>query len=291
MSKYKNLLQKLNIDETFTKAVKPPEFNHVKDNIPMIANYNFMADLLFLPDDNGFKYLFVIVDLATDKFDCEPVKTKDAAQVLKAMQNCFKRKFISQPNASIRTDGGKEFHGVFQKWLYDHNILHKEGLAGRHNQVANVENLNKLIGRFLNGYMNATEVKTGKVSTKWIAALPAIRKSLNEIRTKKMPKHPADVDVPLFDPFIVSKHGNKTVVKSRKPKFSEGQSVYYVSPVPLTALGKKQSTTAFRVGDRRWSKDTYPIKSIYSYSNPSQYRYALEGVPGVSFTEQELMLP
>eukprot|EP01038_Epipyxis_sp_PR26KG_P015612 gene15612-21099_t len=105
-----------------------------------------------------------------------------------------------------------------------------------------------------------------------------------------MPDNPADVDVPLFDPFIVSKRGNKTVVKSRKPKFSEGQSVYYLSPVPLTALGKKQSTTNFRVGDRQWSKDTYPIKSIYSYSNPSQYRYALEGVPGVSFTDRELML-
>jgi hypothetical protein len=52
MSKFRNLLSQLHIDETFSKRIKakPTEgYNHVKDNIPLIANYNFMADTLYLP--------------------------------------------------------------------------------------------------------------------------------------------------------------------------------------------------------------------------------------------------
>ena len=52
MSKFKTLLSQLHIDETFSKRIKakPTEgFNHVKENIPLIANYNLMADLLYLP--------------------------------------------------------------------------------------------------------------------------------------------------------------------------------------------------------------------------------------------------
>ena len=43
---YNDLLAELNIRETYTKAPRlPKKFNRVKDNIPLIADYNFMADL------------------------------------------------------------------------------------------------------------------------------------------------------------------------------------------------------------------------------------------------------
>jgi hypothetical protein len=291
MSKFDKLLNDLKIDETFTKPQKrklpPNQYNHVKDNIPMISDYNMMADLLFLPSDNGNKYLLVIVDLATNNFDCEPIKNKNASTVLAAMEKCFKRNYIKQPKASIRTDAGKEFKGVFHKWLYDHNILHKVGLPGRHNQMANVENLNKQLGRLLNGFMNAVEVKTGKTSKKWIAALPIIRKQLNDIRELDMPDEPEDVDIIPFDPYVKTKNGKYIMLK---PKYKIGQKVFYVSPLPLTALGKKQPTTNFRVGDRQWSADSHKIKEIYSYANPSRYRYGLSEMNNVSFMEHELML-
>jgi hypothetical protein len=101
MSKYKDLLEELDTDETFTKTKQrkraPEEYNHVKDNIPMKANQNMMADILFLPNDNGYKYLLVVVDLATDKFDMEPLKTKKAFEVLLAMKGMFDRPYIERP--------------------------------------------------------------------------------------------------------------------------------------------------------------------------------------------------
>ena len=44
------LIKKLNIDETYTKAPKQKVFNKVKDNVPHVEDYNFMADLLLLPE-------------------------------------------------------------------------------------------------------------------------------------------------------------------------------------------------------------------------------------------------
>lgn len=290
-SKFKDLLAELEIDETFTKTHqrKQSEYNHVKDNIPMKANQNMMADLLFLPNDHGYKYLLVLVDLATDKFDIEPLKSKKAFDVLLAMKRMFDRPYIERPDASLKTDDGKEFKEVFHKYLYNNNILHKVALAGKHTQMANVENLNRQLGRLINGYMNAKELKTGKTYTEWTSILPTIRAKLNKQRAKKMPANPATVDPIPFDPFIVNGKGKKAKVKFRKPKFRIDQRVYYLSPVPLTALGTKQNTTNFRAGDRQWSKESYLVKEIYCYSNPSRFRYKLSGVKrDVSFAENEL---
>ncbi len=141
MGKFKELLESLNINEKFNKRIrKQKEYNHVKDNVPLVEDYNMMADLLYLPAYNGYKYLFVIVDLASDEFDIEPIKNKEPETVLKAMLKCFKRGYISKPEYTLKTDGGKEFKGVF-----------------------NVESLNRQLARLFNGYMNAIEVKTGKV--------------------------------------------------------------------------------------------------------------------------------
>ena len=108
----------------------------------MKEDYNFMADILYLPKDkNGYAFLLVVVDLATDDFDIEPIKATlpkgskvvkrdslTAQSALDAMLRMFKRKFIKKkPYASIRTDGGSEFASVFDKYCYDNSILHRVG--------------------------------------------------------------------------------------------------------------------------------------------------------------------
>ena len=114
-----------------------------------------MADLLQLPKTSkGYTHLLVVVDLASSEFDIEPLKSTTAEATLDAMLKMFKRKYVKKPYASIRTDGGSEFKGVFHKWLYDNSILHKTASPYRHKQMANVEALNKQLARLFNGYMN-----------------------------------------------------------------------------------------------------------------------------------------
>jgi hypothetical protein len=146
----KSILDKLGIDETFSKRISKPKnaFNEVKTQIPNKEDYNMMADVLHLPTDkNGYKYCLTVVDLATDEFDIEPMKELDPDESLSAIKKIFNRKNVKLPYSSIRTDGGNEFKGAFDKFCYDNNILHSVGIRGRHQQQANVESLHRQLGR------------------------------------------------------------------------------------------------------------------------------------------------
>ena len=81
------LLRKLKIDETYTKPVKNIKFDKVRENTYPMGQYNMMADVLFLPTTRyKYSYLFVIVDLWSNKFDIEPIRTKTPDEFLKAMK-------------------------------------------------------------------------------------------------------------------------------------------------------------------------------------------------------------
>lgn len=276
--KLNDLIKKLDIDETYTKPIKRPKrFTKVKDNIPLVDNYNFMADLLFLPTDKkGFKYLLVLVDLANDSFDIEPIKNKDAETVLDAMKAMFKRKYIKKPYASIRTDDGKEFKGVFAKYLYNNDILHKTALPQRHTQLSSIDSLCYQLGRIFNGYMNSKEIETKKVYREWTDILDTVRKDGNKIRAKTLPEDYQTHNYPVF-------HSKK------ESKYKKGDIVYRALEVPNNSLGNKQSTTQFRAGDYRFDLVPKKVLQVLYYAGYEPYRYIIEGFPNVSYTEKQLL--
>jgi len=271
------ILKELKINEKYSKPVKiKKEFSKVKDNIPLKADYNFMADLLELPEtEKGFKYLLVVVDLATDEFDIEPIKNNKSLTVVDAMKRMFNRRYIKKPYASIRTDGGAEFKDAFEKYCYENNILHKIGVAGRHQQTANVERLNRELGRLFNGYMNAIEEKTGETYREWVEVVPKVRTMLNDFRKK-----------PEGDPFT---DVYPTVDLTKQPKYKIHDVVYRMSEKPLDALGRKQNTQNFRMGDYRWERIPRKIVKVLRYAGKVPIRYILENLPNVAYAEYELM--
>jgi hypothetical protein len=274
------ILDKLNIDETYTKPLRKIKFDHVKDNVFPAANYNDMADVLYLPQtSNGYKYLLVVVDLYTNAFDIEPMKQLTADAALKAFQAIIKRKYIKLPYASIRTDNGNEFKGVFHKYMYDHSVLQRYAEPYRKQQLANVESLNAQLGRLFNGYMNMKELQTHKAYRNWNDIIDTVRVELNEKRKLNAPpSHENIFNVPLKD-----------IDVTKEPKFKIGDLVYPKLEVPYSALGHKQNTTNFRKGDFRYDiKNPRAIEKILYY--PNNIRYILEGRPNVSYVEQELKL-
>jgi len=275
MSKIKALIKDLGIDETFTKP-QPKEtmFTKVKGVIYPEEDYNFQADLLELPKTKkGFRYLLVVVDLWTNEFDIEPLKTKTPKIVLSAFKKMIKRKHLNLPEASVRTDGGTEFKGDFAKFLFDESILKKTAMKGRHQQMANVERLNKTLGRLFNGYMNKKEVETGKIYKEWIDIIDQVRTKLNEAR-KTYPKK--------------FKFASFRMVN---PKFKVGDLVYYkLTPSQAEDTFGNQLKGGFRTGDRRFSKKARKIKQIFAYKGNVPVRYQLNFLPNVSFAESELKL-
>ncbi len=269
-----NLLKKLNINETYTKPIKNIVYDKVKQNTYPKANYNFMADLLHLPKTKeGFSYLFVIVDIWSNVFDMEPVKNKTPEDVLNALKKIMKRKYIKDIKASIRTDSGTEFKGVFHKWLYNQNILQRIAEPNRHQQMGNIEMLNGILGRLLNGYMNTKEEESGTDYREWTDVLDIIRTDLNEMRLRKDGNPAKDIMTPPTDAV---------------PKFKVGDLVYYKSERPLNALGNFQNTNTFRMGDYRYNiKEPRKIKVVLYY--PKNIRYLLNTKENVSYAESELL--
>jgi len=268
------LLKDLEIDETYTRPIKKQKvFNNIRNRTVQKEDYNMMADLLELPTTSkGYKYLFVIVDLFSREFDIEPIKNKEASTVLNAMKKCFTRDYVKSPYSSLRTDDGSEFKGVFHKYLYDNNILHKRALPYRKTQLATVEALNKQLGRLLNGYMNTQEERTGETFRDWDKIVPKVREALNEIRrdvrTKEYPVLPNNV----------------------KPKYKVGDVVYYTLDYPEDALGNKQDTKDFRVGDYRWSQDAKKVIEVIPFTDKPYFRYLLEGRTNASYSDNQLKI-
>ena len=61
-----------------------------------------MADLLQLPEaSQKNKYCLVVVDIATNKFDLEPLKNKESKTTLNAFKKIFKRKILTRPKVSL----------------------------------------------------------------------------------------------------------------------------------------------------------------------------------------------
>lgn len=277
----KSIIEKLNLDDRLNKNYSyQKKFNKVWLEIPHEKDYNEMADLIeFVKSPSGFKYLFVIVDLYTLKFDCEPIKAKSSKDVLDAMLKCFQRNYVKKPFASISTDGGTEFKSVFHKWVFDQNIYHKEGVPYRHKQQSVVESVNNQITRLVMLYINKKSKELKKEFTNWVEVIPDIRKYLNEYREnifKSKVKRYKDYNIV-----------NQNI--TTKPKFHIGQMVHYKLDYPENFNMEKQATPTFRNGDYRYSTVVRKITKVIFMNSYPYYRYMLEHLPNVSFSEYELL--
>ena len=88
--KDKNFLEK---QEIYNLYKRPPKENkNESSNISAFEdNQIHQADLLFLPDDRGFKYCLVVVDCSSHLTDAEGIKTKTADEALHAIIKIYKR--------------------------------------------------------------------------------------------------------------------------------------------------------------------------------------------------------
>ena len=281
-NKYKDFEQSLgfignkNDNTLLSNLLKPPKNDKGPDmphtHNPM-KNGSHQADLLFLPDDNGYKYALVVVDLATRITDAEPLKTKTAKAVLDAIKKIYKRKYLKQPDY-LEVDAGKEFRDVFEKYFKNKTIIRVKE-AGRHRQQSVVETRNGLIGKTLNKRMTAEEVNTGVQSNDWVKFLPNVIESINKFYSEKA-EH-IDGNAPM--------KGNKNTLQI----LPEGIMVRTQLDNPVNHLNNKKLFGKFRLGDVRWTKDPKPITQIYFRPDaPPMYKVGTND--NVAYTKNQLQV-
>lgn len=276
------ILSELGLNDNLTQIVhKEKVFTKVKDVVPLKEDLNFMADLLFLPEaiigKKKYPYCLVLVDLATNEFDIEPVENKEPQTILNGFKAMNKRSFvhIDKNSATLSTDAATEFKGVVSKWLYDESIYHKIAIPNRHTQLSNLNYLCRQLGKVFNLYMNQKEIETGKVYKNWTDKISQIRTIMNSVRKFTLPKDLTTYEYPIFD------------FNAKPNKYKVGDIVSILLNTPEDALGNKQTTTKFREGDIRWSEPK-KIERVLYFPAPINYRYLVSGITNASFTEPQI---
>lgn len=120
--------------------------------------------------NDGCKFLLVLIDIFTKKCWVYPLKNKSANEMFPAMQRWLRR--LRQPPAKLVTDRGLEFtNRRLQGLLREHNV--EWFAAGGTMKAAIAERVNKTLQVLIYKYLTANE------TTRYIDKLPAIVASYN----------------------------------------------------------------------------------------------------------------
>ncbi len=111
-------------------------------------NFDWQADLLdmskFSRNNEGYKWILIVIDIFNRKTWAEPLKTKNNNDVTSAF-----KKIISNNNGDypkkILTDDGGEFKGSFKKILHDNNVIHRVTISTDHNLLGPINRFSKTL--------------------------------------------------------------------------------------------------------------------------------------------------
>lgn len=250
----------------------PKFYNFVEDN-------THMMDILYLPDDNGFKYCLVVMDIATNKMDAEPLKRIGSSDIVQGLKDIYKRKILNKPSKVI-TDSGSEFKGMFKEYLNVNKINLKTALPGRHRQVGPIEKKNQILGKILMMRMFAVELLTGEENKEWVDDLKDIIDQMNNKYYHE----------PLTSEELIKKFSPWNKVKQKLIPIGTKVRVKLDQPKNIT---DKKLHGNFRSGDHRWSIEHYKIINIiFDPIEPVMYEIDKPLKPNqkVAYTKQQLQI-
>ena len=275
---FKDVIKDIGINEFYTKADTKQKYNKFITAVVPEEDFNYMSDLIEMPTTSkGFKWILVVLDLATNVFDIEPMQNKEAVSTLNAFKKIVKRGMLILPEISFKTDGGSEFKGAFQKYLTEHGIMHKTAKAYRKQQMGPVEGLNTTVARILMTYLNDKSMEKGKDYSDWTDILDMVREEVNKYRVRDLDKLRQYQDKRYFDPEVAG-----------DPEFNVGDYVHYKVDRPIDIHGNPINDSKFRAGDRIFSLETRQIDDILCYPSEPYYRYKLHDMVNVSYSASEL---
>ena len=230
-------------------------FNHFQIDIPY---ERFETDLLFLPNDSGFRYCLTVIDCASRYKWVAPVKSKTASAVLNAFLKITKQENYKKPKTLV-ADDGSEFKGEFKRYMEENGIDFTQNTKG--NYTAFAERFNGLLSINIFKRQQQRELETGKVSKVWIKDLQPIVEEMNNTVTSMIKMKP--VDAIKLD--IVPQQENSYSQRDANTIRPIGTIVRYLLKKdeiqnPAT---KKFTTERRRLTDPIWSIGTYKVVNHY----------------------------
>lgn len=241
-------------------------------------NTYHQADLLFMPNDNGFRYILMVADAHNKKIDAEPIHNKEAKTVRNAFKKIYAREPLDLPHI-IQTDAGHEFKGDVKEYFKDNKVDLKYGKPGRHRQQSIVERANQKVASLLFKRMTSQELKTNETSREWVDDLPEAIEVINE-----------HLPTPLLKP----KFNYPLVTKYNKELIPIGTKVRVQLDNPMDVGTDKRLAGKFRSTDVKWDKKERIVKQISIRPGfPPMYLLDGKGKNGlelVAYTKNQLQI-
>ena len=266
-------LNKQPIYQLYKAKPKVIKFPHYTQDKP---NHTHQIDLLFLPHDMKYKYALTVIDIASRYKEAEPLKTKTAREVSKAIEAIYQRSPLKFP-ANIMCDKGHEFMGEFIQLMKKHDTKIHRSLDKK--KVAFVERFNKTLSEKIFAHQYANEIEDKEVSREWVKRLPAVIEAINNEVTRMIDMKPIDaiklesVKQPAYD---------KDFAEEDIPIDSRVRYLY--------KPGEAENDNRYRATDPIWSIDVYGIDEIRPFENQPSL-YTLQDLDEErTFTKQQLQV-
>lgn len=281
---YDNIYKALNVSKNslIFDLTKKPKDKGLLHHQAFDKDATHQADLLYLPDDDGFKYVLSVVDVATRIADAEALKNRTADTISKAFKKIWKRKALDKP-IFLKVDDGSEFKGNFNNFVKRNGIKLIRGKPGRSRSQALVEYINLVIGKSIMIKQGNDELVDDIENTEWKNDLKPIIEEYNKFitlndtlnkdkgkpsRKEKIYKELKNIPPPPPDMLEV---GQKVRIPLDKPE----------------NINNKRLSGKFRVGDRRYEKEPRKIVDVL-VGNPIVY--TVEGLEHTVYPREALLI-
>lgn len=233
---------------------------------------SYQADLMFMPEDDGYRYLLTVVDIYNNDMDVEPLKSKHPEEVLRGFKKVFGRKHVaSPPKYMISLDNGSEFKGVVKKYFNDRGVAVKYARPYRHMQQGKVEAMNSVVAKILMTIMKNNQLITDTPTQEWVKYVRPVIDIINKNKRHR------------------KKEEKKEPICNQKSceLLPQGTKVRVVLEYPEDYRREKLSGKS-RHGDIRWSKATEVEEAFLIPNQPVLYK--VKGHKGVLFKRKELQV-
>lgn len=261
-------------------------------NVPITQVYEknntHQIDLLYLPDDNGYKQALVCVDLASSYVGAEPLKdNRSSDEALKALLKIYKRsKYLKMPER-LEMDQGAEFKGSFYTYFHNLGVVMRYKRTGRHRSQSKVETWNGIIGKYLNKRMLSNEVHINgeELIGDWVNDLQDLINLLNFLTETKKAK------------MNNIQNERKTMSDNNTLPVGTGSSLNVLTigtPVRVILdeprdIQDSKLHGKFRAGDIRWNKTPHKIESL-SIRPSEPIMYMVDGIKNAAYTKNQLQV-
>ncbi len=244
----------------------------------VFQDVSLQCDIIYMPKDQGYKYLLTCIELKGKTADVEPLKTKNAEELHKAFVKIWNRNIINPNIQQLYTDKGKEFENkLIQDFFKSHGIMIKYSLTNRHSQQGMIERFNYTIKKVLWSKMSIEEERTKKQNKEWVKYIREFIRKYNELNAK------ITKDKPIKHWF------GDPVIKKNERILPEGTQVYVMKDYPTDFTGKRLYGDKPRAGEFKYHGKKERISRVCIY--PGQpVRYMVEGKDNVSYQRNQLII-